>query len=517
MPSQPLHSPTEQNATISPPCSRAKPRTETAAIITITTVLIVSRLIWVLEGGYFQVPFYWHQFLSSVLLSSRLLQSIFYLHSQPPLLDLSAGIGLKLFPHSYLTVFAMIFACIGLAMAITLYLLMIDLGVPSGISLIATVAFEASPATILFENFFYDTYPTAAILCIAAFCLNRFLKHGTRLYGIAFAVALGVPVFLNRTFQLPWFIGIGAILCFFAYGRMRRILPAGLIVLGLILLLYLKNFLVFGTFWTGTSMGISFITTWQIPEQERAELVREGKLSPLALAPVYPTVHVPESARTGIPALDEETKPDWPDVGAPNLNNLAFIQISRQQVRDAIWVVVHRPGAYARGVWRSIKYYFEPASEDLPYLKREYIEKWCELYEWFLFPPGLPKLSIDPREDLRPYNPIKGAPPSTVLLLIVPALALYALMITWRAWLARGLSEAGDVTMLFITLNIFYLTVLGVGVAFGENNRYRYLLDPFYVVLLGVFLARARLWLAARYELLARRRAARYRGLADRL
>jgi len=482
----------------SPPGFHSKPRTQTAAIITITAVLIVSRLIWILEGGWFQVPFYFHQFLSSVLLSSRLFESIYYLHCQPPLLNLSAGIGLKLFPNSYHSVFALIFAIIGLAMAIALYLLMIDLGVPSRISLVATILFEASPATILFENLFYDTYPTAAILCIAAFSLNRFLRYGTRFYGITFVVALGLPVFLNRTFQLPWFVAIGGVLCLFAFDRMRKILQAGFVVLGLILLLYLKNFFLFGTFSTGTTMGINFGTTLQIPEEERAELVRERKLSPLAIESVYPKVHVSASARTGIPALDEETKPDWPDVGDPNLNNLAYVQISRQEVRDAVWVILHRPGAYARGVWRSIKYYFEPASEDLPFLQRQYIERWCEFFEWFLYLPGLPKLSIDPREDLRPYIPVKGAAPSTVLMLILPALALYALVSTWRAWVARGLNEAGDVTMLFITLNILYLTVFGTMVNFGENNRYRYLLDPFYIVLMCVFLTRAWLWVTAR-------------------
>lgn len=502
MSSRRLRNPTEQNAILSPPGSRSNARTEIVPVTAIAAVFIASRLIWIVEGGQFQVPFYFHQYLSSVLLSSRLLQSIYYLHCQPPLLNLTLGVGLKLFPDSYHSVLGLTFAAIGLVMAITLYLLMIDLGVPLWISLIATVLFEAAPATMLFENLYYDTYPTAALLCIAAFSLNRFLRDGSRFCGTVFVTALGVLVFVNRTFQLPWFVGIGTVLCFFAFDRMRRILPAGLVVLGLILLLYLKNLLVFGTFSTGTTMGINFGTTRQIPEQERMDLVREQKLSPLALAPVYPLVHVPESARTGIPALDEETKPDWPS-GQPNLNNLAYIQVSRQEVRDAIWVIVHRPGAYARGVWRSIKYYFEPASEDLPYLKREYIEKWCALYERFLYPPGLPELSVDPREDLRGYIPVKGAAPSTVLWLVLPALALYAVVSTWRAWVGRSFREAGDVTMLFITLNILYLTVFGTMVNFGENNRYRYLLDPFYVVLLGLFSARVRLWIAARRELQA--------------
>ena len=470
-------------------------------MIAITAVFIVSRFFWILGGGRFQVPFDFHQYLSPVLLSSRLLQSIYYLHYQPPLLNLSLGVGLKLFPNSYHLVFGLLFAAIGLLMAITVYLLMIDLGAPPWFSLIATVLFEAGPATLMFENLFYDTYPTAALLSVAAFSLNRFLRDGIRLYGTAFVVALGVLVFLNRSFQLPWFVAVGGIPCFFAFDRMRRILAAGLVVLGLVLLLYLKNFLVFGTFSTGTAMGVNLNTAQQIQEQERKELVREGKLSPIEMLSMYPLVHMPESARTGIPALDDEIKRDRPGA-EPNLNNLAYIQISRLEARDAVWVIVHRPDAYARGVWRSIKYYFEPASEDLFYLRREHIEQWCALYEEFLHFPGLPELSSDHREGF-PYFPPRGAAPSTVLLLVLPALAMFAVVSTWGAWVARGFSGAGDVTILFITLNVLYLTVSGTLVVFGENNRYRYLLDPFYLVLSGVFLARVRLWMGSRRSLLA--------------
>jgi hypothetical protein len=43
--------------------------------------------------------------------------------------------------------------------------------------------------------------------------------------------------------------------------------------------------------------------------------------------------------------------------------------------------------------------------------------------------------------------------------------------------------------MLYIVLAILYLTPLGALVTLGESNRYRYLLDPLYVALLGVLLA----------------------------
>jgi hypothetical protein len=484
--------------------SRSRPgdfsaRATSVPIKTIVAAFIISRVAASGAGVRFALCLDFHQFLDRSFLSSNLLQSIYYLHSQPPLLNFLMGIGLKLFHESCNVLFATIFAAIGLVLAITMYSLMVDLRIPPWISLVLTVLFEISPATLLFENLFYDTYPTAALLCLAAFFLNRFLRDGTPLYGTAFAVALAIPVFLNSSFQIIWFVGVGGILCLFAFDRLRKILPIGFAMLGLILLLYLKNFFVFGSFTTSSASGmaISAITTSQLSHQEREELVRAGELSRFATMPLFPMVHVLESARTGIPALDEERKPDWSGGGA-NCNSSAYLQVAHADMHDALWVIVNRPQAYARGVRRAIKSYFEPATADLPYLQRKSIKRWCELYEPFLEPPGLPRFAVDPRPDLFGlilFRPGEKAA-STVLLIALPVLALFAVVSVLRALMTRGLKDPGDVTLLFIVLVILYLTPLGILVTFGENNRYRYVLDPLYVVLFGLFVTRAWSWLA---------------------
>jgi hypothetical protein len=44
--------------------------------------------------------------------------------------------------------------------------------------------------------------------------------------------------------------------------------------------------------------------------------------------------------------------------------------------------------------------------------------------------------------------------------------------------------------LFFIWLNIIYVTVTGNQLEVGENNRFRFLVDPFYLILLGIFLTR---------------------------
>lgn len=476
-------------------CADSRARLTSVHIKTILAVFLISRLAASWAGLRFIVRLDFHQFLEPALLSSHLLQSIYYLHMQPPLLNLLLGIAIKLFGQSSDIFIAPIFVALGLVLAITLYSLMTDLGVPPAMSLVLTLLFEISPATLLFENNFYDTYPTAALLCLAAFSLNRFFRDANRHYGTTFVIALAIPVFLNSSFQIIWFVGVGAVLCFFAFDRMREILPAGLIALGLILLLYLKNFLVFGTLTTSSASGmaVSAITTLQLSHQERDDLVRAGKLSRFSAVPLFSVVHLPETAPSGIPALDRERKAG----DGANCNSLEYLQIARTDMHDALWIIVNRPQIYARGVKRAIKSYFEPASADLPFLQREKIKRWCELYEAFLQPRGLPLLAIDKRNDfigLTMLSPGEKAP-STVLLIALPLLIVFTWVSVVCAWMNNRLKKAEDITLLFVMLSILYLTPLGTMVTFGENNRYRYILDPFYVVLVGLFIVRSWNWL----------------------
>jgi hypothetical protein len=295
-----------------------------------------------------------------------------------------------------------------------------------------------------------------------------------------------------------WFVGVGGVLCFFAFDQMRKLLPAGLVALGLILLLYLKNFVVFGTLTTSSASGtaVSSITTLQLSHQEREDLVRAEKLSPFAALPLFSAIHMPQPGLTGIPALDRGRKSG----DGPNCNSLEYLHIARAETADAFSIIRNRPEAYTRGVARAIKNYFEPASADLPFLQSEGIWSWCKLYEALLEPPGLPQLALDPRTDLIGLTLLRPGEeaPSTVLLIALPAFALFALVSVVRAWRNERLRKPEDITLLFILLSILYLTPLGTIVTFGENNRYRYILDPLYVVLFGLFLTRGWEWRAMR-------------------
>lgn len=114
------------------------------------------------------------QYLDPNILKTSFWQSLLYLHSQPPIMNFMLGAGVKLFPSSMILVFQVMFAAMGLGIALMMLSLAIDLGIPRGLALAATLLLEVGPATLMFENWFYNTYPTVFFLCLSAFCLNRF-------------------------------------------------------------------------------------------------------------------------------------------------------------------------------------------------------------------------------------------------------------------------------------------------------------------------------------------------------
>ena len=86
-------------------------RRELSAPVALGVIFIFSRILYSRAGLQFDVGTInrtWH-FIDIYLLKHDLWRSIFYLHTQPPLMNLLTGIGLQLFPETYASVFRAFF------------------------------------------------------------------------------------------------------------------------------------------------------------------------------------------------------------------------------------------------------------------------------------------------------------------------------------------------------------------------------------------------------------------------
>jgi len=452
---------------------------------------IISRVLFYWAGIRFDdssLPWHW-QFIDPYLLKTSLLESLYYLHSQPPFFNFILGLILKLFPHHATLAFTFSYWIFGLALGYSLFWIMTRLGVSDWLSMLLTILFIINPALILFENYLFYTYLEALLLCLAAFFWMRFLKKGTFLNGFFCFLFLSFLVLTHSLFHFLWFLVFPAILLFSQSGQRKKIIWVGLFPFLLALSLYAKNGILFGQFAGGSWLGMNFsrITTFKIPVEERQRMVDQGEISSLALIhPFSPVTAYRDSISpcptTGIPVLDQEKK----STGFINYNHIAYIEISKKYLQDALFVFRFHPEAFFRGLSHSFFYYFLPSGDPLFFTDNwAHIRNYDRVFNLLVYG----RLLTDDRIRLREEGLVRKLFNTGIFMVLgYSFLIFYGLFLIIKGLKGKPKDWSFLLTILFIWLNILYVTLIGNAFEVGENNRFRFLIDPFFIILLGVFL-----------------------------
>jgi len=221
------------------------------------------------------------QYLDVNLLNKELFQSIFYLHSQPPLFNFFIGLIEKLAPVYSAIIFQFIFIIIGLLTSLLLFKLLRGVGVSSYLSLILTIFYLLSPATLLYENLFFYSHIIIFFLISAAYFLNLFIRLAKLRYVFLHFLFLSLCILTTSFFHLLWFLVLFGIIIFTNRNYWKIIVKGAIFPLLIILSVYFKNYLIFDSFSTSTWLGmnLSRITVNQLPDYERKKLIQNGILS----------------------------------------------------------------------------------------------------------------------------------------------------------------------------------------------------------------------------------------------
>ena len=167
---------------------RSLARAHAAPVAAVLLLLLVSR-VWAWESGVrfdaSPLPWYW-QYIDPSLLKSRLVQSLWYFHAQPPLYNLFLGVDLKLFGSNYGVAAHVIQVLIGVAIALSMYLLAVALGLRRWWAAAVAAVFGVSPEMILYENWLFYEYLVAALVLFVAVAFVGFERRPT--HARAFAV-----------------------------------------------------------------------------------------------------------------------------------------------------------------------------------------------------------------------------------------------------------------------------------------------------------------------------------------
>ncbi|MGE5375888.1 MAG: ArnT family glycosyltransferase [Bacteroidota bacterium] len=445
---------------------------------------LFSRWLYLRAGLNFDntPPRYYYQFIDPELLKNRLWESLWYLHGQPPLFNLLTGLLYQLFsPQS--KVYQFLFLALGLAFALVIYWLGIRLRLRPWLSALLTVWFMVSPATVLYENLYFYTYVVAFLLVLSALTLGKFLETDRVWWGLGFAFSIAGLCLTWAIFHLFWMIAVIALVAAFHPDR-RRLVLISIIPVLLVAGWYSKNYYLFGSFgassWAG--MNLSHITFLSpiTPQSTRDELIAQGKLSPYPVREAFRSIDdyqgsMPLPPRRGIAVLDESLK----STGAVNFNHIFYVALSKQMAAEALSFMRSHPGLYLASVKQGFQIYFHASSDYLLFKERPTLglESW-----WDRIFYG--QLRTYEGDYTRRWQNDPGYVGWWLVLSYLTAV-IYGLKVTFSQS-RYGRDPAGVVA--FMTFTIIYFTFMANFLDIGENNRFRFALDPLVLLLVGMLL-----------------------------
>ena len=310
---------------------------------------------------------FWH-FIDPALMQSRLAESLWFLHAQPPLPNAVLGLGLKLFGEALPTAFGVAFVGLGALATWASYALARRVGVGRWTAGVAVGAWCASPGVLCYENFLFYTYPVMCLVVLAALALQCAVSHrGTAAsmrWPLAFVLTVAALALSRTLFHWVWVAGVSGLLLRYA-GASRRLVAVAAIPLLLLGALLLNNAVVFGvpsaSSWRGMNLARAVLD--RVPSAQRRAWMDARTLSPLMRVGPFEPVHryrdvMKPVAPSGVPLLDQETKSN----GAINFHHRQYIEVARVLEHDARWVIEHEPQLYARAVAMSLVDTMRPAT-----------------------------------------------------------------------------------------------------------------------------------------------------------
>jgi hypothetical protein len=435
----------------------------------VTLAFVLSRLFLYLIGLRFNFSLDWMWLSDPADLQERLLQTIYYFHAFPPGMDALSGILLKLGGSHVATLAQLTFWLCGLILVSSLYYLARAAGLSAPVSFAVSFAFSLLPQAIYFEHLYLYEEPVAALLCLSVALFHAALTRQSWRLWLAFFSACAIIGVTRSTFHLAWFVAmIGAALWFNPLLSPRRVLAAASAPAALLLALYVKNLIVFGTFsaFTYGPSSYAHVTVSNLAPEVRAEWAREHRLSPYATLSPYAGPREYLRVFSGPPPRDwppQLTELDRPTVGAPNFNHWVILEANRRRNSDAWYYLRTQPTEYATRALQGLRDLFTPSTEWHPYTGTERSPH----YQHRSVLGGYESI-VNRLVHAFPVGPVG-------LYVFLPFVILWMARDAWRLSQADDRESQARGAMLSLCLfNVIYVVGISSAATFLESSRYRY-------------------------------------------
>jgi len=431
------------------------------------------------------------QFIDPDLLRHHLAESLYYSHTQPPLFNLLLGAVVKFSPFPDGVSFQLVFLAMGLALTTTVFALTRALGGRRLTAVVVTIVATCSPAALLYENWLFYTYPEALLVTVVALAVFRWVDTGRQAWLVTIGLTATALVLTRSLFHPAWYLVVVALAWF---GRRPARPRYGLMALGLPLLLVValvaKNQILFDTPGLSSWLGMNLwrVSTEQLPDATRQQMVADGRLSPQSALQAFqtydsyaPVVAPCTPAHADVPVLSQARK----STGWVNYNFECFLPIYRQAQRDALVAARADPRATLASQVASWHLSLLPAS-DYPYLttNRAKLSRYEYPYNVMaLLQVNTPALVSAPNNEQDIYQT-----PIGISLTIVAAFGavVASAFASLRRWRTHRPPTPAIVTRVYIAVTMVMVFVVGNGLEIRENNRFRWVVEPLMLVILAI-------------------------------
>ena len=454
-------------------------------------LFIVSRILFSAQGGTFlATPLsFAKQFLDPQLLHHDLLQSLFYLHSQPPLFNLFLGIILKISPLPALS-FELVFKTAGALIPLLFFGILTRLGINSLVACMAAALFLLNPTLILYENLLYYTYIEALFVLLALFFLLQWLMCTRSYFLILFWTSLLCLGMIRSLFHPLFFLITSLTLALYLAWRAqqrrlaRQLLLTSLIVLIPLSLLCAKNAYLYGFFGTSSWDGMSlWIKANGFAPETLEAFYNHGMISEKALRAGHDTFQpishfFDEGELDAIPCHHAADCSEWKTTGKENFNHSGYVPLSRQLRKDSFSLIVHEPQLFAYYTLVSYSLMLWHASDSVHALFMHNLQVVEGLEEFYRF-LHCGFLGVESKRSTHYLWWIRSLLISALFLLFYASTLYYALR--------RGSTVSYSTLTLCLFSLLIHTYTLSISslIEFGENNRFRFPVDPAFLVLMA--------------------------------
>jgi hypothetical protein len=441
---------------------------------------------------------YW-QYLDPHLLRHKLLESVFYMHSQPPLFNLFLGAVLKIAGGRGRCVFQGVYLAGGLTVYLSLFWLQLKLGVSRAVAFAVATLFLFSPSFVLYEHWLFYTLPVVALLTASALLFYEVLARRRAWAMAAFFACVFSLCGMRHIFHLAYYAAVAAGVAWFCAGARKKALLVAAAPFLLLFSFYLKNYVLFGEFATSSWGGMNLwqMTGMNLTLAEKESLLAEGKpgeaalTTPFSEVADYPPAYADASRFDGVDALTRPHK----STGPINYNHLAYVAISRAYLADSLYVLKRFPHTYLKGLLRSWFIYFKSSSDYVSGVRfldqtdnLSRVSFLNDLFDRLLYG----KVTFEPVTGFvsNLFLLEKEEPFYFYLWVCLPLLLYYGFRTALRkeTFGEGALARNRRRTVLFICFNVLYVALVANGFSWAETNRMRFATDPLYAVLLGLFI-----------------------------